>query len=127
PNTTTEEAWGYIQMDYLESISPGNTQFQLEIIELFEKQSIEFMKQAMLAFVNGNFQVLQKLAHAFKPQGSYVGVNSLSTIVTKLEESALQENNAETIAALLAQIQIILDHTHAEIKKIKTNLKHQLS
>lgn len=127
PNSTTEEAWGYIQMDYLESISPGNTQFQLEIIELFEKQSIEFMKQAMLAFVNGNFQVLQKLAHAFKPQGSYVGVNSLSTIVAKLEESALQENNAETIAALLAQIQIILDHTHAEIKKIQTNLKHQLS
>jgi PAS domain S-box-containing protein len=126
-NVVSEDSWDYIQMDYLESISPGNKQFQLEIIELFERQSLEYMKQVMTAFINGNFQLLQKLSHAFKPQGSYVGVNSLSAIVAKVEESALQENNAEIIAALLAQVQIILDHTHTEIKKIKTNLKHELS
>jgi response regulator RpfG family c-di-GMP phosphodiesterase len=126
-NLISEDSWDYIQMDYLESISPGNKLFQIEIIELFEKQSIVFMKQAMAAFINGNFHLLQKLSHAFKPQGSYVGINSLSAIVAKLDESASQENNAETIAALLAQIQIILDHTQTETRKIKINLKYNLS
>jgi PAS domain S-box-containing protein len=126
-NVVDENSWDYIQMDYLESISPGNKLFQLEIIELFEKQSIQFMKQANAAFINGNFQLLQKLSHSFKPQGSYVGVSSLSSIVGKVEESALRENNAETIAELLAQVQIILDHTHREIKKIKTNIKSEPS
>lgn len=126
-NLIYEDSWDYIRMDYLESISPGNKQFQLEIIELFEKQSSEFMKQVMTAFIGGNFQLLQKLSHAFKPQGSYVGVDSLSAIVAKVEESARVENNAETIAALLAQVQIILDHTHIEIKKIKAHLKNELS
>ena len=108
-------------MDYLESISPGNTAFQIEMIKLFEKQSKEFMQQAKSAFIKEDFELLKKLAHSFKPQGAYVGINSLTTIVSKVEEAASLHEGAETIAALLAQIQIILDHAYMEIELIKNN------
>jgi PAS domain S-box-containing protein len=122
-----EESPGYVQMEYLESISPGNKSFQLEMIQLFDKQSKEFMRQVREAFIDGNLPLIHKLAHAFKPQGSYVGINSLTAIVAQVEQSAKEAGHAETIAALLAQIQIILDHTHVEIEKIKHNLTQELS
>jgi HPt (histidine-containing phosphotransfer) domain-containing protein len=108
-------------MDYLESISPGNTAFQVEMILIFEKQSKEFMQHAKVAFIKEDFEQLKKLAHAFKPQGAYVGINSLTAIVSKVEEAASLHEGAETIASLLAQIQIILDHAYMEIELIKNN------
>jgi PAS domain S-box-containing protein len=117
----SKENRGYLQMDYLESISPGNTAFQVEMILIFEKQSKEFMQHAKVAFIKEDFEQLKKLAHAFKPQGAYVGINSLTAIVSKVEEAASLHEGAETIASLLAQIQIILDHAYMEIELIKNN------
>ncbi len=68
-----------------------------------------------LCFIKEDFEQLKKLAHSFKPQGAYVGINSLTAIVNKVEEVASSHEGAETIAALLAQIQIILDHAYMEI------------
>jgi PAS domain S-box-containing protein len=117
---------GYIQMDYLESISPGNKAFQLEMITLFESQSKEFVHQARAAFLREDIPTLQRLAHAFKPQGSYVGINSLSAIIAKIEEAAVAHGDGETIAALLAQAQIIIDHAQAEIEIFKKKFKQHV-
>lgn len=98
----------------------------MEMIALFETQSKEFVHQARAAFLREDFLTLQRLAHAFKPQGSYVGINSLSAIIAKIEEAAAAHGDGETIAALLAQVQIIIDHAQAEIEIIRKKFKQHM-
>ncbi len=111
----------YIDFNYLETISPGNIEFQEEMINLFTSQSDVYMTDIKNAFIDGNYSALKLSAHAFKPMGSYIGIHSLTELVSRLEKLAAAGRDIDSMAGLIAQITIILDAVKVEIQWLKEN------
>lgn len=114
---TSKEIKSYLDLAFLESISPDNIAFQLEMIELFQKQSIEYMSKIRKAFEENDLITLKKTAHAFKPLGSYVGINSLTKLVGELENGAMNsETKSVHLENLIHEIQEMLEKVKPEVE-----------
>jgi HPt (histidine-containing phosphotransfer) domain-containing protein len=121
PIATGKKNRSYIDFNYLETISPENTEFQEEMINLFTSQSEVYMTDIKNAFIDGNYSVLKLSAHALKPMGSYIGIHSLTELVSQLEKLATVGRDIDSMAGLIAQITIILDAVKVEIQWLKEN------
>lgn len=104
-----------IDFDYLESISPGNDEFKREMIDLFDKQSQHYLTEIKKCFIDGQFRTLGRQAHAFKPLGSYIGVQSLTQLLQQLEIKTSEVGDVDEMAGLIAQIEIMITEIKQEI------------
>jgi CheY-like chemotaxis protein len=111
----------FIDFNYLETISPGSKEFKEEMVAMFESQSQLYMAEIKKAFVDGNYTGLKANAHAFKPLGSYLGIQSLTSLVAHLEKLPHTIEGIDEIARTIAQIEIILDIIQVEINQLKEN------
>jgi PAS domain S-box-containing protein len=111
----------FIDFNYLETISPGSKEFKEEMVAMFESQSQLYMAEIKKAFVDGNYTSLKANAHAFKPLGSYLGIQSLTSLVAHLEKLPHTIEGIDEIARTIAQIEIILDIVQVEINQLKEN------
>lgn len=105
----------YIDLQFLETISPGNHSFQMEILNLFHEQSKQYLDEIKKAFEEGNFQRLKEKAHAFKPMGSYVGINSLTALVSELEHEAADPGKHDKIEGIILQVEVMVRNARNEI------------
>ncbi|MBS1509003.1 MAG: response regulator [Bacteroidetes bacterium] len=122
-----KEIESYLDLAFLESISPDNIAFQLEMIELFQKQSAQYMSKIRLAFEENDLIGLKKNAHAFKPLGSYVGINSLTKIVGQLENDAMNSGTKSVhLENLIQKIQEMLEKVKPEVEAFiyKNTISH---
>jgi PAS domain S-box-containing protein len=115
--TPAVETKSFLDLAFLESISPDNLAFQLEMIELFQKQSALYMTKIITAFEENDLTSLKKNAHAFKPLGSYVGINSLTKIVGQLEADAINSQvKSVDLKGLIDEIKEILEKVKPEVE-----------
>jgi signal transduction histidine kinase/CheY-like chemotaxis protein/HPt (histidine-containing phosphotransfer) domain-containing protein len=112
----------HLDSSFLESIAPDNHEFQNQMIELFEKESVFYMTKIKEAFRLNNFSEVQKSAHTFKPLGAYIGVTALTDLVGKLEIAAMNETSTpQQLAVLIEKIETLLNEVKPEVENFKTN------
>ncbi|MFY8037790.1 MAG: PAS domain S-box protein [Cyclobacteriaceae bacterium] len=112
-----------VNLRYLNQIAPGDASFALEMLCLFEKNSSQFLTQAKTDFIDNNFSSLSKIAHSFKPQGAYLGVDELKDIIGALENISRDGKDVDKMAGLLAQAEVLIEIMQKEIPEIKSTLK----
>jgi CheY-like chemotaxis protein len=112
-----------IDLNYLTQIAPGDQSFANEMLSLFEKQSVQFLARAKTDFISKNFNSLAKVAHSFKPQGAYLGVNELKEIAGSLESISREGKDVDQMASLLAQAEVLIESMNNEIPELKSRLK----
>jgi HPt (histidine-containing phosphotransfer) domain-containing protein len=108
--------WKYINLEYLEKVAPNNYNFFSKMMEVFRSESIASMEKIKEHYSKNDFLSLQKTAHAMKPTGSYIGVDSLTMLVETLEQTASTENHGRIIS-LISEIESLVKVVNEEIEE----------
>ena len=104
----------FINLDYLEKVSPGNHKFFEEMMVTFQSESTAFIDKIGRHLNEKDFLSICKTAHAMKPMGSYIGVDDLTKLVGRLEK---QSRNADTngTSILFKEISEMIEAVNREI------------
>jgi HPt (histidine-containing phosphotransfer) domain-containing protein len=78
----------YINTEYLESVTGGDSEIMREIIVMFRDQVIEFHREMRSFLDNNDFNSLGLLAHKAKSSVAIMGMGELATILKTLELDA---------------------------------------
>jgi HPt (histidine-containing phosphotransfer) domain-containing protein len=113
-NVKSQARWTFLNPDYLEKMSSGETGFFSESMTGFKTESSVFVKRMRKDFLMNDYKNLSRTAHSMKPISHYMGINRLSDLIETLEEVAATESR-EQIRLLLRQIEKMVSGVIGEI------------
>lgn len=120
--TSVIQSKSSVNFSYIEKIGgAGNTTFRNELIEIFLRQSSEFLKDVNTNLPVKNFDNIYLAAHKFKPQATYMGNDELHKIVVLIEAEAKQGMNSQVIDNLIEQAELLIIKMQNELTKIISN------
>ncbi|HCF26170.1 MAG TPA: ATPase, partial [Cyanobacteria bacterium UBA11049] len=106
-----------LQLDWsqLHQLSEGNTEFELELLQMFVEDSQICLLAIKAAIAANDFQLLQPLAHQLKGASANVGATSVYLDAQKLEklpQHQLEEANRliSNMEAFIYQVQVYLNN-----------------
>jgi PAS domain S-box-containing protein len=105
-----------IDETFLNSISGGNPDFTKQMYQIFLQQSSSFIKESHLQATNKQWVQLKHLAHQFKPQGAYLGVNLLTKVVGEVEKECQSNQDESFIQSKLSEINQLICSINAQIQ-----------
>jgi HPt (histidine-containing phosphotransfer) domain-containing protein len=94
---------GMLDLGYLKEIAPGDDPFIETVLKSFQEDAKQFISKLESELGNEELIVLQKSAHAMKPAGVYLGVHSLTFLVTRLEIAARNLDRRE-VSTLIPKV-----------------------
>ena len=92
-----------INLSYLKSISDGNDDFILELIDMIFEQVPEYQKKLQLFYKEEDWDNLARIAHKAKSAILMVGMDKLAADLKKLEENAKVEKNIHEYQEIIAK------------------------
>lgn len=108
-----------IDLSYLEEIANGNTDFIVEMIDLFLQQAPESLLQIREQVVKKEFQSVGNLAHKLKPTFAMIGVMSGSKLAEKIEKLTRGGYELENISELVDELKCISDLAMEKLRKLR--------
>ena len=78
----------FINMEYLDSVSGGDSGIINEIVVIFKEQSVEIFSEMKSHLVSRNYTALGLLAHKAKSSVAIMGMNSLAEMLKTFEMQA---------------------------------------
>jgi HPt (histidine-containing phosphotransfer) domain-containing protein len=78
----------FINTEYLDSVSGGDNEIILEIVNMFREQVSEFHTEMLSLFAAKNFHALGLLAHKAKSSVAIMGMNELAVMLKIFELQA---------------------------------------
>jgi HPt (histidine-containing phosphotransfer) domain-containing protein len=78
----------FINMEYLDSVSGGDTGIIVEIVDMFRDQSIEIYKDMKSLLASKNFNSLGLLAHKAKSSVAIMGMEEMAALLKTFELQA---------------------------------------
>lgn len=111
-----------IDWSYLEKVSPGNSEFKVQVVDLFKSEGEKFLVNLELALTSNNVAEVARLAHAFKPVGSYIGFKVLPQKIGELEALARTASTHE-LKNISEDIKKMVARTIDKLNNIKQTLK----
>lgn len=104
----------YVNLDYLEEISGGDSEFQKDLIQIFLNQIPEFVNNMKQFLSDGKNELLGKEAHTAK---SSVMVFMMEDSGSKLKKIQLlaEENNIDPIPEMLSDVESKLEGAQKEL------------
>jgi PAS domain S-box-containing protein len=118
-SSSYKEKESLINLDYLHQLSDGDKEFTITMIEYFIENTpgvIESMKQS---YDQKDWKALRNIAHKFKPQLNFMGINSLLDDLEKLEQYSHNETHLEALPELIEKSESICQQA---IEVLKTKL-----
>lgn len=112
----------HIDLTYLESMSGGENEIIVEMIELFKMQVPEFIEEADNAMNNKDWKALGALAHKAKSSVAIMGMNELVDDLNTLETRAKAKENIETYFELVERFKFICIESIVELDEAVANL-----
>lgn len=103
-----------IDLEYLNQISEGDTDFELELLQVFVEDTLEHLEASRQAIATGDYNQLAREAHHMKGASGNVGSQAMQLLATELEHQAKQSSGdkaSETLVQLevhLAQVQTFM-------------------
>jgi len=104
----------YINSDYLLEISDGNPDFIHIFLSTFNEEIKRSLANLQNQLQNNDFLLMERTAHAMKPNGVYVGSYPLTLLVGLLEKAAHAMDRGE-VTRLIPQIQNLAENILKEI------------
>lgn len=109
------EKYKHIDLGYLKSISKGDAEFMVKVIDTFiiqEKADIqklhEFIKE-------GKWESIFLIAHKMKPSFQFVGIKELQEVLENIELHAREKTNMDLVSELAIQVSSIYEASVLEL------------
>lgn len=110
-----------VNLDYLNEISNGNTDFIIDLIDMFFKQIPDYQISLSDLYDKKDWVNLGKLAHKAKSAILMVGMKELAEDLKKLEENAKEGININEYQEII--VKFVRDSNLAieELKNVRKN------
>jgi HPt (histidine-containing phosphotransfer) domain-containing protein len=109
-------------LSYLNTMSGGNSEIIKEMIQIFNEQSLEYIRDMQAYLDAKNYLLLGKLAHKAKSSVAIMGMNDLATDLKTLEINTKDEKDVESYPVFVKKF---IDQTKlaiAELEEIASKL-----
>lgn len=88
-----------IDLSYLRDVSSDNTEFMIEMIDIFLTQTPGYVEQLIIAVDQKDWSKMADLSHKIKPTMSFMGVESAKNTLGDIETKARNQEDYEGIVA----------------------------
>ncbi len=101
---TNQNSFGLLEINWnrLHQISDADTEFELELLNMLAADMEEQLVSLQKAIDQQDVEQLKHLSHYIKGAAANVGVNSMSAIAQRIEESAIGEQFDDATELLVA-------------------------
>jgi HPt (histidine-containing phosphotransfer) domain-containing protein len=93
----------FINTEYLDSVSGGDTGMVSEIVEMFRTQSEEIFNEMNILLAEKKYHTLGLLAHKAKSSVAIMGMNDLATMLKIFELQAKEGKETEKYGSYIAR------------------------
>lgn len=88
-----------IDLSYLREVASDNTEFMIEMIDIFLAQTPTYIDQLTAAIDANDWKKMAELAHKIKPTMSFMGVESAKDILGEIELKSRNQTDYDWIVA----------------------------
>jgi HPt (histidine-containing phosphotransfer) domain-containing protein len=104
-------------LDYLEELAKGNTEFIEDMISIFLAENPEELRELELAILQKDFELIQSVSHHMRSTISFVGLDPLvGNDLSEIEKWAIKKEQIENITVLFAKIKEVCQKAFFELK-----------
>jgi HPt (histidine-containing phosphotransfer) domain-containing protein len=112
----------FINTEYLDSVSGGDTEITREIVLMFKDQVIEIYRDMDSYFSIKNYTSLGQLAHKAKSSVAIMGMNDLAAMLKTFELQAKEGKSSELYRSYIERFKAETDAASIELDDFLGNL-----
>ena len=102
-NQDKHTAGNTLNLAYLQDIADGNAEFMVEMIDIFLKQTPDYLLQIEQALVLEDWQTVAEIAHKIRPTFAFVGADETKEQMARIETLARSGKDLAEIAPIFKQ------------------------
>ena len=106
----------FVNLDYLKSLSKGNTKFMEEVVSLFISQTPIAIENMKKHYETKNWQQLMAVAHKIKPSFNFMGIKRLEDFARKIEETSGNGEDHKNMPDWINTIEVVCNKAYKELK-----------
>jgi len=111
-----------LDWEHLHQLSEGNTEFELELLQMFVEDAQPRLEATKVAIATRDFQQIEQQAHHLKGASANVGAKAMQTSAERLEQ-LLRYQQLEGATELLAELEDFVKQIQAFLITKEENLK----
>ncbi len=112
-----------IDLTYLKEVSDNNSEFMIEMIDIFQAQTPGYVNQLEAALSIEDWKRVSEMAHKIKPTLTFMGVESAMLVMTSIESRARDGVDFEGIKADFEDIKEVLQIIYLKLEDKKKELE----
>lgn len=112
-----------LDLSYLRDMSGDSTEFMIEMLEAFEKQTPIYMTDLENAISSSNWKAASEYAHKIKPTFYYVGREDAKELMQLIENNARELIDVENIPNYFAEAKTFVAILYKQLEAAKKELK----
>jgi hypothetical protein len=109
--------------EYLDELSDDDNEFKATMISYFIENAPIIIAEIKAHHNNKEWRELREIAHKFKPQIGFMGINIIEGDVEIIEQSSAKKTNLEEIGSLIDKVEgickIAIEQLKEELLKIQ--------
>ena len=103
-----------------------STDFMIEMLDAFQKQTPIYMEDLEKAILAENWKATSECAHKMKPTFYYIGRDDARDHIQEIERNARELRDIETIPAAFAEIKALVDVLNIQLDAAKLALQQEV-
>jgi PAS domain S-box-containing protein len=101
-------------IEYLDEISRGDTEFQRELLQVFVEDALVHLEDAKIALSAGDYITVARRSHQLKGASATVAIREMPELAARLESQA-ENNQLSDATELVSKLEQILERVQAFI------------
>jgi len=114
-----------LDLSYLEEIANGNTEFIIEMIDLFLQQAPEILDQISDKISKKEWSAAGSLAHKLKPTFAMIGIHNGKELSERIEKNARGGIDLPNLHILVSELEALSKITMGKLLSRKMELINQ--
>jgi|SRR6476661_4914673 len=111
-----------IDLSYLREVVSGNTEFMIEMIDIFLDQTPGFVDDLTKAIEEKDWPKVALVAHKLKPTFSFMGIASANELMEDIERDARDQTNLDEVVNRFHLMQDVLQTIFDNLQQKKQEL-----
>ncbi len=111
-----------LDLSYLREMSGDSTDFMVEMLEAFQKQTPLYMTDLEKAIADEDWKATSEFSHKIKPTFHYVGRSDLKEMMQTIERNSRELINLETIPSDFAVSKKFVERLYEQLEEAKAEL-----
>ncbi len=109
----------FINPEYLQSVSGGDHEMEMELVTMFREQSVEIYNELITKLSEKNYPILGQLAHKAKSSVAIMGMEDLAFMLKTFELQAKESQKPEKYESYITKFK---SDTDAAIRELEDYL-----